>query len=114
MLPETGVPESRKRKIGTDDGGERAIVSATSCLLHNLYGFITAPAFVLCAMLPEPGDLHLASSRGEEEEFGSPSDYGQGVSEQAASNWAQSVVSLISSDEGDYLYTSVNFACFFI
>jgi hypothetical protein len=56
-------------------------------------------------MLPEPGDLHLASPCGEEEEVGSSNDSGQGVSEQVASNWAESVVSLTSSDEGDYFYT---------
>ncbi|KAM0829918.1 hypothetical protein ACQ4PT_066570 [Festuca glaucescens] len=59
-------------------------------------------------MLPEPGDLHLASPCGEEEEFGSSIYSGQGVSEQAASNWAESVVSLTSSDEGG---SSIHPAC---
>nr|XP_051209139.1 uncharacterized protein LOC127326320 [Lolium perenne] len=55
-------------------------------------------------MLPEPGDLHLASPCGEEEEVGSSNDSGQGVSEQVASNWAESVVSLTSSDEGGSIH----------
>jgi hypothetical protein len=54
---------------------------------------------------PAEAARRLGSPCGEEEEVGSSSDSGQGVGEQAASNWAQSVVSLTSSDEGDYFYT---------
>ncbi|KAM0831284.1 hypothetical protein ACQ4PT_065650 [Festuca glaucescens] len=74
MLSQRGVSMNRKRKFGTDNGG----------------------------------DLHLAIPCGEEEEFGSSIYSGQVVSEQAASNWAESVVSLTSSDEGG---SSIHPAC---